>query len=41
MNIIIIIRPFRSQFGLKLKWGGGSPLDPLLQWVNHYLVDKC
>ena len=40
MNIIIIIRPFRSQFGLKLK-GGGSPLDPLLQWVNHYLVDKC
>ena len=43
MMIIIIIWPFRSQFGLKLKGGGGqaSPLDPLLQWVDYYLVDKC
>ena len=44
MNIIIIIWPFRSQFGLKLRGGGEpSPLDPLLMlhWVNYYLVDKC
>ena len=44
MMMIIIIWPFRSQFGLKLMGGGEpSPLDPqlILHWVNYYLVDKC